>query len=120
MIVFSFVLSLFFSAPVLFLAWIQTRNYSLNKTSNERFAKSARTHSATASELDSASSFSQMHDDEASLLSARGGGRGHRKRGCWLNCREMCCNKQVVSQDRLLQVYLAEATESSHTSVLDD
>ena len=37
-----------------------------------------------------------------------------------MNCKTMCCNKQVMSQERLYQVYLAEATESSRTSVLDE
>ena len=36
-------ITLFFLAPVGFLCVIQTRNFTLNKTSNERFAKSART-----------------------------------------------------------------------------
>jgi len=120
-IVASFVLTLFFSAPVIFLSWIQIRNYMLNKTSNERFARSARTASAT-SDVDSVTTYSQsaLHEDNDSLLSKTGGRNQKRQRGCWLNCKEMCCNKQVVSQDRLLQVYLAEATESSNTSVLDD
>lgn len=38
----SIVITLFFSAPVMFLAVIQVRNFTLNKTSNERFAKNAR------------------------------------------------------------------------------
>ena len=34
--------------------------------------------------------------------------RGQRRRdwGCKLNCKEMCCNKEVISQDKLLQIYL--------------
>jgi hypothetical protein len=114
----SILVTLFFCAPVLFLAAVQLRNYMLNKTSNERFAKTARTQSAI-SELDSVSEFSKSRvGDENSLLS--GAGRGRKKRGCWFNCKEMCCNKRVVSQDRLLQIYLAEATESSATSMMDE
>ena len=105
------------------LCVIQLRNYSLNKTSNERFAKTARTQSAT-SDLDNTSSYnsSVLRDDESALLSGNAGGRSgsRRQKGCWMNCREMCCNKQVVSQDRLMQIYLAEASESSHTSMADE
>ena len=72
------------------------------------------------SELDSVSSYEKSAmQSENSALSAREGGR-RRKKGCWFNCSQMCCNKKVVSQDQLLQMYLAEATESSHTSILDD
>ena len=39
----SIIVTLFFSAPVLFLCIIQSRNFTLNKTSNERFARNART-----------------------------------------------------------------------------
>ena len=56
MIVLSILVTLFFSAPVLFLCAIQIRNFMLNKTSNERFARNARSQSAV-SELDSVSSY---------------------------------------------------------------
>ena len=49
----SILVTLFFAAPVSFLCWIQVNNYRLHKTSNERFAKSARTRSQ--SDLDSVS-----------------------------------------------------------------
>ena len=39
----SIVLCLFFSLPVGFLTYVQTKNFMLNKTSNERFARTART-----------------------------------------------------------------------------
>ena len=42
-IVLSIVVTMFFSAPVLFLSIVQIRNFTLNKTSNERFARNART-----------------------------------------------------------------------------
>ena len=103
-IVFSILTTLFFSAPVLFLSAIQCRNFMLNKTSNERFARNARTQSAVT-DLDSVTSYNNSGLDggeKSSLLS--GGGHPHNKRqkGCWANCSEMCCNKTVVSQDRLL------------------
>ena len=37
--VLSILISLFFSAPVMFLSCIQVRNFCLGKTSNERFAR---------------------------------------------------------------------------------
>ena len=39
----SVAVTLFFSAPVGLLSYIQMRNFMLNKTSNERFARTART-----------------------------------------------------------------------------
>lgn len=120
-IVMSILVTLFFSAPVLYLSWVQLRNFTLNKTSNERFARTARTQSAV-SELDSITTYDKtdglQEDGTSSLLS--NAGRGRKKKGCWLNCKSMCCNKRVVSQDRLLQIYLAEAADSSVTSLADE
>ena len=42
-IIVTFVITIFFLGPVLFLCSVQLRNFTLNKTSNERFARSART-----------------------------------------------------------------------------
>ena len=42
-IILSVLVVLFFSMPVGFLSMIQVRNFMLNKTSNERFARTART-----------------------------------------------------------------------------
>ena len=61
-----------------------------------------------------------MQEDGTSSLLSNAGGRGRKKKGCWLNCKAMCCNKRVVSQDRLLQIYLAEAADSSATSLADE
>ena len=97
----TLVIGLFFGLPVSYLSYLACRNYTLNKTTNERFARAARTQS-NASDLDSVSSFhSRMSavGDEAALLPGReGGGRGRRRKGCWFNCREMCCNKRVMTQ----------------------
>ena len=73
------IVTLFFMAPVGFLSFIQVRNFMLNKTSNERFAKSARTQSAV-SELDSVSSYerSGFHEDDSDNISNSAGGRKHR------------------------------------------
>ena len=46
-IVATLCLVIFFSMPVMLLCWIQINNYRLNKTSNERFARSGRTASST-------------------------------------------------------------------------
>ena len=99
-------ITLFFLAPVGFLCIIQARNFMLNKTSNERFARSARTQSAV-SELDSVSSYEKGgngndNDSEisGSAANGRGGERGGERReagGCLGNCFEMCCNKKIVS-----------------------
>ena len=43
MIILSICLCIFFALPVGFLAYVQTKNFMLNKTSNERFARTART-----------------------------------------------------------------------------
>ena len=78
-IVLSVVVTLFFSAPVGFLSCIQVKNFTLNKTSNERFAKSARTQSAV-SELDSVSSYERSSFNENdSELSNHAGGRKSRQ-----------------------------------------
>ena len=98
-------IGLFFGLPVSYLGYLACRNYSLNKTTNERFARAARTQS-NASELESVSSFhsrmSGVGDEAALLPGGAGGGRGRRRRGCWANCGEMCCNKKVMTQEALL------------------
>ena len=98
--------------------WI---NYCKNETSNERFARKARTNSAPVSDLDSVfDSAMQDEEDDSSLLLNAGGRDSRRKKGCRLNCREMCCNKRVVSQEKLLQAYLAEAVKPTHKSHGDE
>ena len=93
-------LGVFFGLPVSYLSYLACRNYSLNKTTNERFARAARTQS-NASELESASSFhsrmSGVGDEAALLPGGAGGGRGRRRKGCWSNYGEMCCNKRVMT-----------------------
>ena len=79
-------LGVFFGLPVSYLSYLACRNYSLNKTTNERFARAARTQS-NASELESVSSFhsrmSGVGDEAALLPGGAGGGRGRRRKGCW-------------------------------------
>ena len=43
LIILAILLTLFFSLPVCYLNLLQLQNYTLNKTSNERFARTART-----------------------------------------------------------------------------
>jgi len=101
----SILIVLFFSAPVLFLSYIQINNFRLNKTSNERFAKNRRSQS-NVSDVDSVSTYNResfKKDEESALLSTAGGrNKKKRERGCWMNCTEMCCNRTVISQDRLM------------------
>ena len=81
-------LGVFFGLPVSYLSYLACRNYSLNKTTNERFARAARSQS-NASELESVSSFhsrmSGVGDEAALLPGGPGGGRGRGRRGCWYN-----------------------------------
>lgn len=46
----SVFVTVFFGCPVMFLCSIQINNYRMNKTSNERFGKAARTRSQTDTE----------------------------------------------------------------------
>jgi len=103
--------------PTTWYTIMQFVNYGRGETTNERFAKAARTQS-TASDLESVSSFhsraSAVGDDAAALLpGGHGAGRGRRRRGCWANCGEMCCNKRVMTQQALLDMHMAESMSSS-------
>ena len=83
-------------------SWI---NYCKDQTSNERFAKNRRSQS-NVSDVDSVSTYNResfKKDEESALLSTAGGrNKKKRERGCWMNCTEMCCNRTVISQDRLM------------------
>jgi len=54
LIVLTLLLTLFFNLPVMLLCWVQVNNYRTNKTSNERFARSARTASTDEDDLNNA------------------------------------------------------------------
>lgn len=92
--------ALFFGLPVSYLSYIVCRNYSMNKTTNERFSKAARSNS-TGSELSSASSFHSKVssvNDEVLLPGGPGGGRGRRRKNCCSNFAQMCCPRRVTTQ----------------------
>ncbi len=97
MIVVSIVISVFFGFAGSALCSVHIMNYIRGKTTNERFARNNRT-ASTGSELDTRTSSSIMlqNADAEALL---GGHKGKRpaKKGCWLNCKQMCCNKRIVS-----------------------
>lgn len=81
------------------LFFVHFVNYIRGKTTNERFARSNR----AASELDTQNGSIITAADGEALLS--GGNRSKRpaKRGCWMNCKVMCCNKRIVTQEEMLQ-----------------
>ena len=97
--------------------WI---NYCKNETSYEGFVRKARKKRAAVSDLDSMQSFDQarlLDDDADGVLAGQDSqafyakARGQRRRdyGLKWNCKEMCCNREVISQERLLKIYLDEA-----------
>ena len=52
---------------------------------------------------------SGVGDETALLPGGEGAGRGRRKKGCWANCGQMCCNKKVPTQEQLLSIHKAGA-----------
>lgn len=102
----------FFFVPTSYLCCVQFKNYSRGQTTNERFARTNRS-ASTASELDTHTSSSNLAADAEALLA---GNKGQRpvKKGCWLNCRQMCCMKRIISQEELLQMHMT-ADEDGRT-----
>jgi hypothetical protein len=106
------VICFFYFVPSGYLCWMQFVNYGRGETTNERFARANRTQS-TGSELDTRTSSSillQNADAEALLAGHRG--KRPAKKGCWLNCKQMCCNKRIISQEELLQMHMTTDSES--------
>jgi len=112
MVIVAIVISAFFGFAGSALCSVHVINYVRGKTTNERFARNNRT-ASTGSELDTrtSSSFLLQNQDAEALL---GGHKGKRpqKKGCWLNCKQMCCNKRIVSQEELLQMHMTSDAES--------
>ena len=94
-VVITLILIIFFLLPVMLLCWIQTNNYRLNKTSNERFARSARTASVDSDEM------------QGSVYGQSALQRRWRK-SCCFNYGQMCCPAETQTQEQLLTVYLIE------------
>jgi hypothetical protein len=98
--------TIFFLLPVLLLGFIQMRNFCINKTTNERFARRAnsvvsdrsqsqmsgtRSGSVVSSRLSNDATVEQMLNAE-------------NRRCGWLgNCGQMCCNHQMVDQMELFK-----------------
>ena len=74
------------------------------------------------SELDSVSSYEKSGFEENLLGNDSMAGRQtkSKKKGCMKNFANMCWDKQVVSQEQLYADYMAEVSESSRTSIMDD
>lgn len=83
---FTVVVSLFFGAPAGALCFIHIRNYTVGQTTNERFAKKSRTPSM-------ASISSGSDEDRTSFTDTLMSKSKPTKRGCFFNCRRMCCEK---------------------------
>jgi len=109
----SLSVTLFFGFAAFALFSVHIVNYIRGKTTNERFARQNRANSENETHTNS-SVMLQSTDAEALL-------QGHRpkrpaKKGCWLNCKQMCCNKTIVSQEELLQMHIAADTDSKTDS----
>ena len=104
MIVYTTLITLFFLLPVGYLCVIQISNYTMNKTTNERFARTARTMSAVSdldgfsSSYDSNTRSSNVKKDEATSSLLNTTGSMHKSRGCLGNCTRMCCYKGFPTQ----------------------
>jgi len=56
-----------------------------------------------------------VEGDDEKLLKQSPRRRG--KLGCWANCGQMCCNRAIISQKELLQLYIAETSFGFNTTV---
>jgi hypothetical protein len=121
-IVYTFIITIFFLLPVGYLCAVQIGNYTMNKTTNERFARQARTMSAV-SDLDA---FSSSRDSST----MRGGEnldsilldhkfRPKKRKGCLGNCIAMCCSYEYPSQQYLLEKHKADYASSIASSAPD-
>lgn len=108
----ALIVTIFFGFAAAALFSVHFVNYIRGKTTNERFARTNRT-ASTASELDTHTSSSNLAADAEALLA---GNKGQRpvKKGCWLNCKQMCCMKRIISQEELLQMHMT-ADEDGRT-----
>lgn len=88
---FTLVVSVFFGIPATLICYIHVNNFLNGQTTNERFANKTR----TASDFDTESVLSG--EDEIGSTKKQIRSRAQ-KRGCWLNCKQMCCNRQIISQ----------------------
>ena len=90
---FDMIVCFAFMVPATYHLWIQSANFCKNETTYERFARKNRRVSALTAD-DSFDHEGLNSDDDETLLPPSVRRRG--KSGCWANCGQMCCNKQVV------------------------
>jgi len=119
MIVFTIIVCIFFGGPAGILLVVHVKNYANFKTTNERYARANRTASAV-SEDDVNSLYEDITENgESEALIDGERPRRRRRRGCWGNCGQMCCNKKIMTQRELLQMHMAESaldTSTVHTN----
>jgi hypothetical protein len=53
-----------------------------------------------------------LAESSEALLAGKGGAKKSAKKGCWLNCRQMCCNKRITTQEELLQMHITADAEA--------
>lgn len=82
--------SLFFGGPASILVYIHTKNFLAGKTTNERFAKNART-----------SSSSSLASNNSITSTAESG-----KRTGYENCAAFCCVREIPEQESLVSRYV--------------
>lgn len=100
---FDMIVCFAFMVPASYHLWIQSANFCKNQTTYERFArKNRRVGIVTDDDSFEHEQVGESEDIEDSLLErARRRGR----EGCWANCGQMCCNKRIASQRKLLRLY---------------
>ena len=99
------------------LCGVHLKNYCAGKTTNERFAKKARS-SSIASETESNDSYLEENSAGEKLIQ-KDGNRRRTKKGCCGNCYTMWCNKKIPTQESLLKIHMAESALSSRTDQSD-
>jgi hypothetical protein len=110
---FTLLVGLFFGAPASMLFIVHTKNYCAGRTTNERFAKKGRSSSVATDESSMVDDNSEIDGNE--LLGDKQPVRRRAKKGCWANCGQMCCNKKIISQQKLLELHTADSALSSQT-----
>ncbi|CDW75651.1 dhhc zinc finger domain containing protein [Stylonychia lemnae] len=117
----NLITSAFFLLPVMLLTLIQLRNFCVNKTTNERFARRVSTsQSESASRTSSMASSvnnTTLDDSMISQQLSRGGPCGFLS-----NCSQMCFNHQMVDQSKLFneQMQIVNPQYSSQHKVIND